>query len=244
MTDLDIAPLRPLQLGVVTGTEVAWVAPADPVRVRGADLGEVARRASAARRDHPHSDVVVDIDFVIAHDARSARALTLAGGDEPDRQTLLYVGTPAGLAGLIADIHALNILGTGEVRVVAPKTLLPADVGTLGVHVFHDLEHGLRGVDVVIMLRLQRERMSGALLPSASEYFQQYGLTAERLALAQPDAIVMHPGPINRGIEMDSAVVDGPRSVILEQVTHGIAVRMAVMAIVLGNRHPDITEET
>ncbi|TXI55744.1 MAG: hypothetical protein E6Q57_00295 [Mycobacterium sp.] len=109
MTDLDIAPLRPLQLGVVTGTEVAWVAPADPVRVRGADLGEVARRASAARRDHPHSDVVVDIDFVIAHDARSARALTLAGGDEPDRQTLLYVGTPAGLAGLIADIHALNI---------------------------------------------------------------------------------------------------------------------------------------
>jgi len=96
----------------------------------------------------------------------------------------------------------------------------------------------------VMMLRLQRERMSGALLPSASEYFQQYGLTAERLALAQPDAIVMHPGPINRGVEMDSAVVDGPRSVILEQVTHGIAVRMAVMAIVLGNRHPDITEET
>ncbi|HNO60247.1 MAG TPA: aspartate carbamoyltransferase catalytic subunit [Plasticicumulans sp.] len=143
-----------------------------------------------------------------------------------------------------SDIHALNILGTGEVRVVAPKTLLPADVGTLGVHVFHDLEHGLRGVDVVIMLRLQNERMSGALLPSASEYFQQYGLTAERLALAQPDAIVMHPGPINRGVEMDSAVVDGPRSVILEQVTHGIAVRMAVMAIVLGNRHPDITEET
>lgn len=143
-----------------------------------------------------------------------------------------------------SDIHALNILGTGEVRVVAPKTLLPADVGTLGVQVFHDLEHGLRDVDVVIMLRLQRERMSGALLPSASEYFQQYGLTAERLALAQPDAIVMHPGPINRGIEMDSAVVDGSRSVILEQVTNGIAVRMAVMAIVLGNRHPDITEET
>ena len=138
----------------------------------------------------------------------------------------------------------VKISAMRTVKAAAPKTLLPADVGTLGVHVFHDLEHGLRGVDVVIMLRLQRERMSGALLPSASEYFQQYGLTAERLALAQPDAIVMHPGPINRGIEMDSAVVDGPRSVILEQVTNGIAVRMAVMAIVLGNRHPDITEET
>ncbi|PWV62314.1 aspartate carbamoyltransferase catalytic subunit [Plasticicumulans acidivorans] len=138
-----------------------------------------------------------------------------------------------------SNIHALNVLGTGEVRIVGPKTLLPADAEGLGVHVYHDLAHGLRDVDVVIMLRLQRERMSGALLPSAAEYFQQYGLTEERLALAAPDAIVLHPGPINRGVEMDSAVVDGPRAVILEQVTNGIAVRMAVMSIVLGNRaHP------
>lgn len=110
MTSFDIAPRRPLQLGVASGTDVAWVAPADPVRIRGTDLGEVARRASAARRDHPHSDVVVDIDFVIAHDARSAREISQTAPDEPDDQTLLYIGTPAGLAGLIADMHALNIV--------------------------------------------------------------------------------------------------------------------------------------
>ncbi len=135
-----------------------------------------------------------------------------------------------------SDIHALNTLGVAEVRAVAPRTLLPANVEQLGVHVYHDIREGLREVDVIIMLRLQRERMAGALLPSASEYFQQYGLTEERLALARPDAIVMHPGPINRGVEIESAVVDGPRAVILEQVTNGIAVRMAVMSITLGNQ--------
>jgi len=133
-----------------------------------------------------------------------------------------------------SQIHALNILGTGEVRVVAPKTLLPAHVEALGIRVFHDLRQGLKDVDVIIMLRLQRERMQGALLPSAQEYFQCYGLTEERLTLAHPAAIVMHPGPINRGVEIDSQVADGPRSVILEQVTNGIAVRMAIMSITLG----------
>jgi aspartate carbamoyltransferase catalytic subunit len=98
------------------------------------------------------------------------------------------------------------------------------------------MREGLRGVDVVIMLRLQNERMRGALLPSAQEYFKHYGLTAEKLALAKPDAIVMHPGPMNRGVEIDSAVADGAQSVILEQVTFGIAVRMAVMSILAGNR--------
>jgi aspartate carbamoyltransferase catalytic subunit len=97
------------------------------------------------------------------------------------------------------------------------------------------MDEGLRDVDVIIMLRLQNERMSGALLPSASEYFKYYGLTQERLALAKPDAIVMHPGPMNRGVEIDSAVADGPQSVILEQVSFGIAVRMAVMSIVAAN---------
>jgi aspartate carbamoyltransferase catalytic subunit len=105
----------------------------------------------------------------------------------------------------------------------------------MGVRVCHSLEEGLRGCDVVIMLRLQNERMSGALLPSSQEYFKGFGLTPEKLELAKPDAIVMHPGPINRGVEIDSAVVDGPRSVILSQVTFGIAVRMAVMSIVAGN---------
>ena len=134
-----------------------------------------------------------------------------------------------------SDIHGLTTLGAAEVRVVGPKTLVPADLAQMGVRVCHDLREGLRGCDVVIMLRLQNERMSGALLPSAQEYFMRYGLTREMLQLAKPDAIVMHPGPINRGVEIDSAVVDGAQSVILPQVTFGIAVRMAVMSLVAGN---------
>lgn len=133
-----------------------------------------------------------------------------------------------------SQIHALNTLGAAEVRVIAPRTLLPEAVEALGVQVYHDPAQGLRDVDVVIMLRLQRERMRGALLPSELEFFKTYGLTEERAALLKPDALIMHPGPINRGIEMASEVADGPRSVILEQVAHGIAVRMAVMATVLG----------
>jgi len=133
-----------------------------------------------------------------------------------------------------SEIDALTTLGTAEVRVIGPKTLIPRDIGTLGVHVYHDMVEGLKDVDVVIMLRLQKERMTGALLPSENEYFINYGLTEEKLAYAKPDAIVMHPGPINRGVEIDSAVADGPQSVILEQVSNGIAVRMAVMSMVLG----------
>ncbi|MCC5856563.1 MAG: aspartate carbamoyltransferase catalytic subunit [Ectothiorhodospiraceae bacterium] len=135
-----------------------------------------------------------------------------------------------------SQIHALNTLGAGEVRVVAPRTLLPRDVGSLGAHVYHDIRQGLRDVDVVITLRLQKERMQGALLPSEHEYYQLYGISQERLALARPDAIVMHPGPINRGVEIESAVADGPQSVILNQVTNGIAVRMAVMSMCLEGR--------
>jgi aspartate carbamoyltransferase catalytic subunit len=134
-----------------------------------------------------------------------------------------------------SEIHALTTLGVPEVRVIAPKTLLPQDVEKLGVHVYHDMNEGLKDVDVVMMLRLQNERMAGAMLPSAQEYFKTYGLTSEKLALAKPDAIVMHPGPMNRGVEIDSAVADGTQSVILPQVTYGIAVRMAVMSILAGN---------
>ncbi|OIQ92565.1 aspartate carbamoyltransferase [mine drainage metagenome] len=133
-----------------------------------------------------------------------------------------------------SQIHALTTLGVPEVRVVAPKTLLPSCVERLGVRVCHDIREGLRGADVVMMLRLQNERMQGALLPSPQEYFKSYGLTPERLALAKPDAIVMHPGPMNRGVEIDSAVADGPHAVILPQVTFGIAVRMAVMSMLGG----------
>ena len=134
-----------------------------------------------------------------------------------------------------SDIHAFTTLGCAEVRVVGPRTLIPSDLSQLGVKVFHDLDEGIRDCDVVIALRLQNERMRGALLPSSQEYFKNFGLTTSRLQAAKPDAIVMHPGPINRGVEIESAVVDGPQSVILNQVTFGIAVRMAVMSIVAGN---------
>lgn len=134
-----------------------------------------------------------------------------------------------------SQIHALSTLGVPEIRVIAPKTLLPSKVERLGVHVYHDMENGLRDVDVLIMLRLQNERMLGANLPSNEEYFKYYGLTPEKLAKAKPDAIVMHPGPMNRGVEIDSVVADGKQSVILPQVTFGIAVRMAVMSILAGN---------
>jgi aspartate carbamoyltransferase catalytic subunit len=132
-------------------------------------------------------------------------------------------------------IHGLTTLGVPEVRVIGPQTLIPSGVESMGVKVFHDMRKGLAGSDVIVMLRLQNERMRGALLPSAQEFNKHYGLTAEKLALAESDAIVMHPGPMNRGVEIDSGVADGPHSVILPQVTFGIAVRMAVMSIIAGN---------
>lgn len=133
-----------------------------------------------------------------------------------------------------SDIHALTTLGVPELRVIGPRTLIPSDIADMGVHVYHDLAAGLKDVDVVMMLRLQNERMRGALLPSAHEYYKHYGLTPAKLALAKPDAIVMHPGPMNRGVEIDSAVADGGQAVILPQVSYGIAVRMAVMSILAG----------
>ncbi len=134
-----------------------------------------------------------------------------------------------------SDIHALTTLGVPEVRVIGPRTLLPAHIEQMGVRVFHDMAEGLKGADVVIMLRLQSERMKGALLPSAQEFYKSYGLTPDKLKRAKPDAIVMHPGPMNRGVEIDSTVADGGQAVILPQVTFGIAVRMAVMSITAGN---------
>jgi len=134
-----------------------------------------------------------------------------------------------------SDIHALTTLGVPEVRVIAPYTLIPSGMEQMGVRVFTDMRAGLADVDVIIMLRLQNERMNGALLPSAQEFFKHYGLTQDKLALARPDAIVMHPGPMNRGVEIDSTVADGAQAVILQQVTFGIAVRMAVMSILAAN---------
>jgi len=134
-----------------------------------------------------------------------------------------------------SQIHALTTLGVPDVRVVAPRTLIPAQAETLGVHVYHDMTAGLRDVDVVMMLRLQKERMQGGLLPSEHEYYRFYGLTHEKLAVARPDALVMHPGPLNRGVEIASDVADGASSLILQQVSYGIAVRMAVMSLTLGS---------
>jgi aspartate carbamoyltransferase catalytic subunit len=133
-----------------------------------------------------------------------------------------------------SQIHALSTLCAGEIRVISPKTLMPDGIEQMGVNVYTDMEEGLKDTDVVITLRLQHERMNTALLPSVREYYARYGLTEERLKLAKSDAIVMHPGPVNRGVEIDSRVADGPQSVILQQVTNGIAVRMAVMSMVIG----------
>lgn len=135
-----------------------------------------------------------------------------------------------------SQIHALTILGVPDVRVIAPRTLLPTEVERLGVQPYTDMEAGLEGVDAVMMLRLQRERMRGTLIASEQEYFNLFGLTREKLARASPDVLVMHPGPINRGLEIASDVADGEHSVILPQVTNGIAVRMSVMAILMGGR--------
>jgi aspartate carbamoyltransferase catalytic subunit len=127
-----------------------------------------------------------------------------------------------------SNIHLLNKLGV-QVRVVAPSTLLPTGIANFGVEIHRNMRDGLDGADVVMMLRLQLERMSGAFVPSPREYYRFFGLNEEKLGYAKPDALVMHPGPMNRGLEIDSNVADGVQSVIREQVEMGVAVRMAVL---------------
>ena len=127
-----------------------------------------------------------------------------------------------------SNILLLGALGA-HVRVVGPSTLLPPGVENMGVEVFRDMRAGLAGADIVMMLRLQRERMNGAFVPSTKEYFRYFGLDEEKLRWAKPDALVMHPGPMNRGVEIDSLVADGAQSLIREQVEMGVAVRMAVL---------------
>ncbi|MDY7219386.1 aspartate carbamoyltransferase catalytic subunit [Denitrificimonas sp. JX-1] len=136
-----------------------------------------------------------------------------------------------------SNMLALKTLGCPDIRVIAPKTLLPIGIEQYGVNVYTDINEGLKGVDVIIMLRLQRERMQGGLLPSQGEFYRLYGLTEQRLALAHPEAIVLHPGPVNRGVEIDSAVADCDRSVILNQVTYGIAIRMAVLSMTMSGQN-------
>jgi len=133
-----------------------------------------------------------------------------------------------------SNILLLNTMGA-RVRVVAPSTLLPRGIERMGVEVARDMREGLNGADIVMMLRLQRERMNGSFVPSTGEYFHYFGLDQKKLAYAKPDALVMHPGPMNRGVEIDSIVADGAQSLIREQVEMGVAVRMAVLEALARN---------
>ena len=134
-----------------------------------------------------------------------------------------------------SNIAALKTLGCQDIRAIGPESLLPKDLNVMGVKIYNNIEEGLKGVDVVMTLRIQKERMEAHQIPQGDEFFRQWGLTKERLQLAKPDAIVMHPGPMNREVEIASDVADGQQAVILKQVTFGIAVRMAVMSIVAGH---------
>lgn len=131
-----------------------------------------------------------------------------------------------------SQIHALRTLGAGEIRLIGPKTLLPSHPNSLGVEVFHDMKRGLAGVDIIIVLRLQLERMQGARLPTGDAFYDCYGLTQASLMHAKSNALIIHPGPINRGVEIQSEIADSPQAVILDQVTNGIAVRMAILNMV------------
>ena len=190
-----------------------------------------------ARHAAPHISVINGGDGRHAHPTQAMLDMFTIRRHKGDFASLkvAIVGDVAHSRVARSQIHALTILGAAEVRIVAPRTLVPPGVESLGVTVHHHLREGLAGADVVILLRLQNERMQGALLPSPHEYFQYYGVTEEKLAVADPDAIVMHPGPLNRGVEIDSDVADGSRSVILRQVSYGIAIRMAVMSMAIGS---------
>ena len=190
-----------------------------------------------ARHAAPHISVINGGDGRHAHPTQAMLDMFTIRRHKGDFASLkvAIVGDVAHSRVARSQIHALTTLGAAQVRIVAPRTLVPPGVESLGVTVHHHLRAGLAGADVVILLRLQNERMQGALLPSSHEYFQYYGVTEEKLAVADPDAIVMHPGPLNRGVEIDSDVADGSRSVILHQVSYGIAIRMAVMSMAIGS---------
>ena len=180
--------------------------------------------------------------LVNAGDGRSAHptqglldVLTLkqAKGADFSRLKVLIVGDVKHSRVARSDLHALRTLGTGEIRVCGPAELLPQDATLQGCQVGDDLDAMLAGVDAVMMLRLQRERMEEGLVASLEDYHAQYGLTVERLRRAAPEAVVLHPGPINRGVEITDEVADGPQSLVLRQVSNGVAIRMAVLESLL-----------
>jgi aspartate carbamoyltransferase catalytic subunit len=156
-----------------------------------------------------------------------------AKGGDFSKLTVLIVGDVRHSRVARSDLHALRALGAGQIRVCGPASLLAGPDELRGCEVSNDLDAALEGVDAVMMLRLQRERMEEGLVPSLEGYFRDYGLTPERLARAKADAVVLHPGPMNRGVEISDAVADGTQSRVLDQVANGVAVRMAVLKAVL-----------
>jgi len=188
-----------------------------------------------AQHAAPHISVINAGDGQHAHPTQAMLDMFTIRQHKPDfrRLKVAIIGDIMHSRVARSQIQALNILGAKEIRVIAPKTLLPAQIEKLGVNTSYNIQEGLADIDVIIMLRLQKERMNSAFLPNESEYFKCFGLSADKLKQAKADAIVMHPGPINRGVEIDSSVADGPQSVILQQVSNGIAVRMAIMSMTL-----------
>ncbi len=201
--------------------------------VRHSGDGAVAALAAAAE---PGTALVNAGDGRSAHPTQGLLdMLTLrqAKGDDFAALKVAIVGDVRHSRVARSDLHALRTLGAGEVRVCGPASLLPDDPTLDGCTVTHDFDAALDGVDAVLMLRLQRERMDEGLVSSLDDYHRDYGLTATRLRRAAPDAVVLHPGPMNRGVEIDDAVADGAQSLILRQVANGVAVRMAVLEALL-----------
>ena len=196
-----------------------------------------------ARHVPPHVHIINAGDGRHAHPTQAMLDMFTIRQSKGDFQNLRVAIVGDILHSRVArsQIHALNILGAKEVRVIGPQTLLPTEIDRLGVTPVTDLDEGLADIDVIMMLRLQLERMEGQLIPSSQEYFRLYGLTAARVERAAPNAVVMHPGPMNRGLEIASAVADGDRSLILPQVTNGIAVRMSIMAKLMGGKSQGTT---
>lgn len=213
------------------------------IRAMGTDLF-IIRHADSGAAHYIASQVTPDVAVVNAGDGRHEHptqamldiyTLRHFKGDI-SQLSVAIVGDILHSRVARSQIIALNTLGCRDIRIVGPRTLLPAEAESLGVSVHHRLEDGIRDCDAIVALRLQKERMASALLPSEQEFSRLYGLSNERLSVAKPDAIIMHPGPINRGVEIASDVADGPRSVILQQVTFGIAVRMAVLSLCMSGR--------
>ncbi|MFY2763067.1 aspartate carbamoyltransferase catalytic subunit [Arenimonas sp. MALMAid1274] len=201
--------------------------------VRHADNGAVAALAAGAA---PGTHLINAGDGRSAHPTQGLLdMLTLRQrkGADFSRLCVLIAGDLRHSRVARSDLHALRTLGCGEIRVCGPANLLPGEDVLQGCRVFHDFDEAVAGVDAAIMLRLQRERMEEGLVPSLEGYFRDYGLTPARLANAAPDALVMHPGPMNRGVEIDGGVADGPQSVVLAQVANGLPVRMAVIDALL-----------